>query len=257
MKFQILIILLFIGMGSGCRSEKGNEAEPEQKGVEETPLEKPEETTSENRGIIRGKVLYGGIPAELQPIPIDKDIEICGNKKKFSEELIVSKTDRGIKNVVVSIVGEGLKPAPPSPTKLQLDQRGCWFYPHVQVISVGEPLEILNSDGILHNIHTLSIKNPPINKAQPGFKKKMEEKFEFPEIIKVKCDAHPWMGGWLVVAEHEYYTLTDESGSFHMENVPAGIYTIEFWHETLGKKTEEVQVKPNEEVKIEIQLNEK
>ncbi len=60
-------------------------------------------------------------------------------------------------------------------------------------------LEVKNSDDILHNIHTYSTANPSINKAQPKFKKLMTEKLEKPEFVKVTCDVHSWMLGWVAV----------------------------------------------------------
>ncbi|MFB3078046.1 MAG: carboxypeptidase-like regulatory domain-containing protein, partial [Lysobacterales bacterium] len=71
-----------------------------------------------------------------------------------------------------------------------------------------------------------------------------------PEIIKVNCDVHNWMGGWIVVAASPYYVLTDEHGDFELDGVPAGTYTLKFWHEKLGEQTQAVVVKPNETIKV-------
>ncbi|MCH7760631.1 hypothetical protein IIA15_04410 [candidate division TA06 bacterium] len=253
----LLIAVAGWGLLFGCgKGEKAEEAQIE-KPSEEIPIEKPETTTSIGRGTIVGKVTFVGEPVPPQAIAIDKDVEICGKEKKFSEDLVVSKTNKGLKNVVVTLLNPPESPFTEGGDGGILDQRGCWFYPHIQVIPTGSTLEILNSDGILHNIHTFSMENPPFNKAQPGFKKKMTESFEFPEIIRVKCDAHPWMGAWLVIAEHPYYALTDESGSFRIENAPEGKHTLHFWHEKLGKKLRDVKVTAGEDSKVEIQYQEK
>lgn len=75
---------------------------------------------------------------------------------------------------------------------------------------------MLNNDGILHNIHTRSEINDEINKAQPKFLKRMKLSFEKPEFVKITCDVHNWMQAWIVVAEHPYYVVTDESGKFEL-----------------------------------------
>lgn len=208
-------------------------------------------------GSISGTVTFVGSPPAPQKINIDKDVEICGTHEKFTENLLVSKK-KGIQNVVVSITniekGKALVMPEENP---QLNQKGCWFSPHIQIIPAGATLEILNPDGIMHNIHTLSIENPSFNKAQPKFKKKMTETFEFAEIIKVKCDAHNWMGGWIVVAEHPYYALSDETGSFAIKDVPPGEYTLEYWHETLGKQTQVITVKAGAETQADIAMKPK
>ena len=83
-------------------------------------------------------------------------------------------------------------------------------------------IELKNSDDILHNIHTYSTANPSINKAQPKFKKVMAEKFEKPEMIKLTCDVHSWMLGWVAVMPNPFFGVTDADGTTKIENVPAG-----------------------------------
>jgi plastocyanin len=205
-------------------------------------------------GTITGQVIFVGAIPEAKKIKVTKDQEKCGQEKN-AEDLIVSP-ERGIKNAVVSLVGVKGPPAKPdaSPT---LDQKGCSFSPHVLIAPVGVPVDIVNNDGILHNFHTLSAKNPVVNKAQPGFKKKMSETFAQPEIVKITCDAHGWMMGWIVVTDHPYVAATDGAGAFKIANVPAGAQKIEIWHETLGKISKEVTVKSGEETKVTIELGKK
>ena len=104
----------------------------------------------------------------------------------------------------------------------------------------------MNSDGILHNVHTLSEKNPPFNRAQPKYLKEISEKFAKAEIIPVRCDVHGWMSGWIVVTDNPYHDVTPADGRFKFDSVPVGKYTLEFWHEALGKATQQVEVKINE-----------
>jgi len=86
--------------------------------------------------------------------------------------------------------------------------------------------------------------------AQPKFKKTMEQKIDKPEAIQVKCDVHGWMEGWLVATETPYFAVTDNSGSFKLTDVPPGNYTVEVWHEKLGKSTQKVTVKAKEDAKV-------
>jgi plastocyanin len=128
------------------------------------------------------------------------------------------------------------------PKNAAIDQNGCRFVPRVQIVAAGSRVDIINNDGILHNIHTWSKDNPAFNKAQPKFKKVMTEKFDKPEKFRISCDVHSWMNGWLVVAAHPYYALSDNAGSFKIADVPAGTYTVEYWHEKLGPQTKQVTV---------------
>lgn len=205
-------------------------------------------------GSITGRVVLVGDVPQPKKIEIKKDTEKCGTEK-LAEDMVVSP-DRGIKNAVVSLLGVKGKPA-----KLDgnaaLDQKGCVFNPHVLIVPVGTPVDILNNEGIIHNFHTYSTKNPPVNKAQPPFKKKMTETFAQPEVFKISCDFHPWMLGWIVVTDHPYVVTTDREGAFKLTDVPSGTQTIEVWHETLGKLTRQVSVKAGEETKVTFELTKK
>ena len=205
-------------------------------------------------GTISGRVVFVGDAPALKKVKVTKDGEKCGTEVTV-EDLIVG-ADKGIQNAVVGVVG--LKGAPAKPANPPtVDQRGCVFHPHVLIAPVGVGVDILNNDGILHNFHTASTKNSPMNRAQPGFRKKMTETFAQPEIIKVSCDAHSWMSAWLVITDHPYIDATDGSGAFKINDVPPGNHTVEVWHETLGKVTKTVAVKAGEEAKVTIELSKK
>ena len=192
-------------------------------------------------GTLTGRILFDGdIPAPIYYTP-SRDTQVCGTGDHVSDEMVVG-ADKGIGYAVVSLknVDGGRMNAQAS---VILDQQGCRFQPHVVLIPRGATLEILNNDKILHNVRTTSKKNPPFNKAQPKFLKKIKHTFKAaPEKIKVQCDAHSWMSAWIVVQEPPFYAVTNASGQFTLTDVPAGTYTIESWHEKLGVQTATVTV---------------
>ncbi|HWC01507.1 MAG TPA: carboxypeptidase regulatory-like domain-containing protein [Methylomirabilota bacterium] len=198
-------------------------------------------------GSISGEVKFSGAAPAPKVVKVNKDNQVCGQEKKVAE--VVVGAGGGLGNALVAVSdakgGKAVKPA-------VLDQKGCEFHPNVLVMSPGE-IKILNSDGVLHNIHTFSTANPPINKAQPKFKKEMVEKFEKPELIKVQCDAHSWMLGWIYVTENPT-AVTDGNGAFKLENVPAGKHKVEVVHPVLGKQTKEVEVKAGQDTKVAFEL---
>ncbi len=206
-------------------------------------------------GSIHGTVTFAGAPPARKAVEVTKDKEVCGKEKHLTWDLIVGP-HKGIENVVVRLV-DIKKGKKWGSMKATLDQNGCVYNPHVVVLPAGGELDILNSDGILHNIHTYSTANAPINKAQPKFKKVLSEKFAKPELIKATCDAHGWMLGWIVVSEHPYVAVTDEKGAFTLKDVPPGTYKLEVWQETLGKTVKDITVKAKEETKPHIELAKK
>jgi plastocyanin len=190
-------------------------------------------------GTISGTVKYEGTAPAPKPVEVTKDKEVCGLHQHMTEDLIVD-SGGGIANAVVIVKGAkgDMKPA-----DVTFDQKGCDYVPHVLAFPAGSTVKIVNSDGILHNIHTYSTVNPSFNMAQPKFKKTIEQKVEKPEVIKVTCDAHGWMHGWWVATDTPYYAVTDDKGNYTIKDVPPGDYTIEVWQEKLGTDDQKASVK--------------
>ena len=202
--------------------------------------------SAQGGGTVEVEVKYNGAP-QVEKLKVNKDTEKCGTETAI--EKVVVGGNKGLANAVASAPGaKGAK----ATAKASIDQHGCKFVPHVVVMQPGE-LEIKNSDDILHNIHTYSTANPSINKAQPKFKKVMTEKLEKPEFVKVTCDVHSWMLGWVAVVPG-VAAVTDNTGVAKLENVPAGKQKIEVWHEVLGKQEKEVDVKAGQTTKVSFEM---
>ncbi|MFQ5524582.1 MAG: carboxypeptidase regulatory-like domain-containing protein, partial [Acidimicrobiia bacterium] len=179
-----------------------------------------------------GEVKFAGTPPKPKVLKVNKDTKVCG-KRKQSEALVVG-ANKGVRWAVVSLT-DGKGPVAKPKKNPVLDQKGCQFDPHVLLVPAGAKVNVLNPDGVLHNIHSFPTVNRSINKAQPKFKKKLAVRFgKKPEIIKVQCDAHSWMSAWIVVIGHPHYAVTDEAGAFRLDNVPPGKHKVEVWHESLG-----------------------
>ena len=209
---------------------------------------RPGPAGAQGGGTIEATVTYAGAPV-VEKLKVNKDTEKCGTEAVI--EKVVVGGNKGLANAVVSV--PGAKGGAPKTVKTVVDQHGCKFVPHVSAMTPGE-MDLKNSDDILHNIHTYSTANPSINKAQPKFKKVMAEKFEKPEFIKLTCDVHSWMLGWVAVMPNPFFGVTDASGNAKIENVPPGKYNVEVWHETLGKQTKEVEVKAGQTAKVAIEM---
>ncbi len=198
-------------------------------------------------GTIEAEVKYNGAPV-IEQLKVNKDTEKCGQEAKI--EKVAVGANKGLANAVVSV--PDAKGAPTA-KKITVDQKGCAFHPHVSAMTPGE-VDFKNSDDILHNLHTYSTANPSINKAQPKFKKDMVEKFEKPEVIKITCDVHSWMLGWIAVMPNPYFGVTDTTGTTKIENVPPGKYKVKVWHETLGQQEKDVEVKAGQTSKVAVEM---
>ena len=129
-----------------------------------------------------------------------------------------------------------------------LDQYGCMYKPHILAVMAGQEITIKNSDGIMHNVHAIPTINSEFNKAMPKMTKKIDYTFQEEEQdpFPIKCDVHPWMGGYVSVLPHPFFSLTALNGKFEIRNLPAGTYLLEAWHEKLGTQTSTVEVKEGE-----------
>jgi plastocyanin len=182
---------------------------------------------------------------------IVKDRDICGKSEHYDERLMIGNTN-GIQNAVVSLTKVwGGKPLSTLGTNLVLDQRGCTYAPHILVVPVNQKVTILNNDGVLHNIHTFSTRNRPVNLAQTKVQKELEMKFSLPERIQIKCDVHGWMSAWFVVVDHPYYAVTNAEGEFSLADVPPGTYTLTCWQEKLGEQSATVTIGKSSTVKFD------
>ena len=206
-------------------------------------------------GVIKGSVRFTGGPVDDRKIPITLDQYVCG-KEKDAERLVVS-SERGVVNAVVYLqtAPPTSKPAAPA-AAVQMDQKQCAFVPRVVVVPAGGTIDFLNSDRLLHNLHSRSKENDSFNKTQPKGRT-IPIVFSKPEIVRIDCDLHSWMRGWVVVAAHPFYAVTNERGEFTLSGVPAGTYTVEAWQESLGVESKSVTVTDRGTASVVIEMRAK
>jgi plastocyanin len=195
-------------------------------------------------GDVTGKVAFEGTPPKSLPLRMDAD-KVCkaAHKTPVRGEEVVVNANNTLKNVLVYVKGGlGNKKFDPPSKKLEFDQEGCMYKPHVLGIQTGQELEVVNSDPTLHNVHSLSKENPPFNVAQPKQGMRLTKKFDKPEVFKVKCEVHTWMSAYIGVFSHPFFAVTGDDGSFTLSKLPPGEYTIEAWHEKYGTQTAKVKV---------------
>jgi plastocyanin len=188
-------------------------------------------------GTITGTVVYDGKVPSLKPLSVAAEPMCAKKHATVPNEALVLGAGNSMANVVVRVVS-GLPagktwPAPKEP--VTMDQVGCQYVPHVMGIMVGQPFKVLNSDGILHNVHALPKVNRPFNMAMPPTRKEATESFAKEEgMFVIKCDVHPWMQSFIGVFSHPFFAVTGPDGKFTIANLPAGTYEVEAWHERLG-----------------------
>ena len=195
---------------------------------------------------LEGTVTYDGKIPKLKAIKMNADADCM---KKHSEtpksQALVLGDGNTMGNIFVGIKGKVAGNFPGSNEQVVIDQKGCLYEPHVLAVQKGQPIKFRNSDGIMHNVHALPKSNKEFNISMPGSMQESDtKKFDKEETnpFKVKCDVHPWMQTFIRVMPHPFFDVTSSDGKFKIDNLPAGTYQVEFWHEKLGSKTQEITV---------------
>ncbi len=188
---------------------------------------------SASAGNITGKITLKGTPPPEKPLPLDPACGKLWPNEKPTTRFYVTGADHGLADVFVYLKSDTLKS--PEPTKpVLLDQKGCEYVPYVLGAQTGQKIIVRNSDPFLHNVHAIPSPrsgNKEFNLAQMAGSKDIERTFEHPEVfVRIKCDVHIWMFAYLGVLPHSYFAVTDQDGSYKIEGVPPGKYTLAAFH---------------------------
>ena len=191
---------------------------------------------------LAGRVAFEGTVPENAPVKMGGDPYCVTQNPNGAHLERFDVTDGGLNNVFVYVkdgLGNYYFDTPTEPVKL--DQQGCRYHPHVLGIRVGQPLEIVNSDETMHNVHAMPAANREFNLGQAIQHQADKRTFTKREVmIPFKCDVHGWMQAFIGVMDNPYFAVTHDGGKFEIKNLPAGTYTIEAWHEKLGTETQTV-----------------
>ncbi|HUK66179.1 MAG TPA: hypothetical protein VLV17_05080 [Anaeromyxobacteraceae bacterium] len=199
-------------------------------------------------GEIQGLVRLERAVPSREDLPVTKDKVACG-EHVVDESLLVAAGR--LANVVVTVEGAKASPA----LHLTLDQKNCRFVPHVLVAPKGSTLEIVNSDPVLHNIHGWMGIRTRFNVPMPEPHERVPVVLDRSGTVEVRCDVHAWMSAYVAVVEGPA-AVSGLDGTFAIDEIPAGTYTLRAWHERLGERTLEVTIPAKGAAHVEITYGE-
>ncbi len=200
-------------------------------------------------GKVIGIVSVAGVPDKPKPLPVFKSRSYCG--ASVANETLLISADGRLRNAAVI-----LRPlsaiAKAQPATLVLDNRHCAFTPHVQIAPLGSELLLKNSDPILHTVHARLGRETLFNVGLPKWRQ-VTKRLDRAGIIRIDCDVlHTWMSAAIVVSESPYSFVTNDKGEFAFDEIPAGAYEIEIWHERLGRQSRRIVVRDNESTDVDV-----
>jgi plastocyanin len=231
-----LVSLVLLSLASACSSAQPPAAAPPAAG---------KAVDAATAGAVAGRVTFTGPPPVRETLKVGVDAACVKHAGPNPQSDAVLVTDGALQNAFV-YVKAGLDPAYtfdiPTDAVL-LNQEGCIYTPRVVGLRAGQPIEVMNSDPTLHNVHALPKVNREFNFAQIVQGRRDRRTFTAPEVmVRFMCNVHGWMAAYVGVLPHPYFAVTDASGAFEIKGVPPGTYTIEAWHETLGVRTASVTI---------------
>ena len=196
-------------------------------------------------GSVSGRITFDGTAPKPELIRMGKDAAcVAGAGPNPQSDAVLISADGGLANAFVyikdSFDGYGFD----TPTEaVTMDQKGCVYVPRVFGVRVGQPIDILNSDATIHNVHALPMQNQEFNESQNRAGMRTTKVFTVPEVmVRIKCDFHGWMAAHVGVMSHPFFAVTDASGAYSIKGLPPGTYTLEAWHETFGTRTQQVTI---------------
>ncbi len=194
---------------------------------------------------ISGVVTFSG--AVPKPEQIDMSADPACNGDKTWQPVAV---DNGHLADVLVYVKQGLgeRTFDPPASVVTIEQRGCRYIPHVAAAMAGQTVEFLDQDPTMHNVHPMPKNNKEWNQAEQPGGTPIRRIFDNPELmIPIKCNQHPWMKMYLNVMSNPFFAVTGPDGSFTLNGLPPGTYTIAAVQENLGEKTQTITVGPKED----------
>ncbi len=238
-------------ISNGAAAENGDSA-PEVLGQESAP-------SIAAAGLVANPALITGIVRFEGKVPQNKLLTLplaCSRQFKgptYSNEVMVA--DGKVQNVLVRVVAghEKLPVGPVPASAVEVDQRACIYLPRVVAVRAMQEVIFINSDPIFHNVKAITRENTTFNLAMPLEGQRLSRRFHRPEIfLETKCSVHPWMGAYIAVMEHPFFSVTNRNGRFEIPKLPAGKYTLEFWHEIFGTQRREVEIGSSQIPPLEI-----
>lgn len=221
-------VLLVLALAAACGRDESACQAPRTP----TPLD------AATSGAITGAVAFEGTPPVMKPLALGSDAQCAAQHQGpvLSGDALVH--DGRVENAFVYVkdgLGARVFAVPDSP--VTIDQVGCLYHPRVAGAQTCQPIEFVNDDPTLHNVHGAPGHSAPWNFGMALKGSKRTIRVENPEVmIPVACDVHPWMRAYVGVLPHPYFAVTGADGRFTLKGVPAGDYVVASWHERFGTR---------------------
>jgi hypothetical protein len=185
----------------------------------------------------------------LAPVRVTIDQKVCG--PELPDQAVVADSQGHLAYAVVTLAGVKAKSAPSETT---VTNEKCAFGPRVQIARPNSNVRTTSKDPILHTtnasigngrtLFNVALPMPGINIVKP---------IGPAGIVRLSCNTHPWMRGWVVVTD-DVAAVTGADGRFTLSDVPPGTYELRVWHEALKGAPQKITVVAGKPTEVSFQL---
>ena len=194
-------------------------------------------------GSITGTVTAPASLTAGAPIATGRDSAVCG---PAVEDSSVVRQGNGLGGAVVWL--EDIRRGRPLPLerRLELESIKCRLTPRIQAGVVGSTVNVLGHDDFRQHLRFLAGGEPqPRAAVLLGQYEQViptERPFSAPGLVVVRDRDHAWPTAYLAVFDHPYFAVTAPNGTFRIDGVPPGRYTLKVWHERTMPAQQQVDV---------------
>lgn len=184
----------------------------------------------------------------LKPIQATIDPSVCGSS--LANETIAVDRSGHLANVVVTATGVKAQLA----AELAISNDKCAFVPRVSVLQPNGTLKMTSKDPVLHTMRAVGADGKAyFNISLPVPNMTVTKPLDGSGVVTLSCSTHTWMRGYLFVTD-ELSGISGRDGKFQLDNVPAGIVELRFWHETLKTDPVKVTVRDGQTVSVDVAM---
>jgi hypothetical protein len=182
---------------------------------------------------------------------------VCGAEVADGAGVVV---DGKVADAVVWLAGVRAGKAPPAGRRYELRHERCRFAPRVQAVLAGGTVNVHSLDRAVHETRFLRTAGGSAEVVAGAHTNDdaqvvpVDRLLRAPGLVEARCAVHPWSRGWLFAFDHPYFATTAADGSFTIDDVPPGRYTLVVWHERGEIERRDVTVAAGRDVTEDVEL---